>query len=55
VMDGQTDGWTDGIAIATVASNMLDVCSGVLLNMEVGICKRAWHTCIRYTLLIYDH
>jgi len=29
--------------------------SGVLLNMEVGICKRAWHTCIRYTLLIYDH
>jgi len=23
--------------------------------MEVGIRKRAWHTCIRYTLLIYDH
>jgi len=31
------------------------LCSGVLLNMEVGIRKRAWHTCIRYTLLIYDH
>jgi len=29
--------------------------SAVLLNMEVGIRKRAWHTCIRYTLLIYDH
>jgi len=29
--------------------------SGVLLNMEVGIRKRAWHTCIQYTLLIYDH
>jgi len=29
--------------------------SGVLLNMEVGICKRVWHTCIQYTLLIYDH
>jgi len=29
--------------------------SGVLLNMEVGIRKRAWHTRIRYTLLIYDH
>jgi len=29
--------------------------SGVLLNMEVGIHKRAWHTCIWYTLLIYDH
>jgi len=23
--------------------------------MEVGIRKRAWHMCIRYTLLIYDH
>jgi len=23
--------------------------------MEVGIRKRAWHTCIPYTLLIYDH
>jgi len=29
--------------------------SGVLLNMEVVIHKRAWHTRIRYTLLIYDH
>jgi len=29
--------------------------NGVLLNMEVGIHKRGWHTCIRYTLLIYDH
>jgi len=35
--------------------NVRDKVSGVLLNMEVGIRKRVWHTCIRYTLLIYDH
>jgi len=39
--------------ICIVSANAIG--SGVLLNMEVGIRKRAWHTCIRYTLLIYDH
>jgi len=45
-----------GFPIQNLPSDLRsEVRSGVLLNMEVGIRKRAWHTCIRYTLLIYDH
>jgi len=43
------------VCVFWAASNAWDVSYCVLLNTEVGIRKRAWHTRIRYTLLIYDH